>query len=134
MAHKKAGGSSRNGRDSAGRRLGVKKSGGQSVLAGNIIVRQRGTKWHPGDGVGMGKDHTLFALARRRRRVRDQAEGPRLRLGEAELGFCPSRPRALARVISSREHQNAKARAAAAAPYGCGADQLCLPAISTWPA
>jgi large subunit ribosomal protein L27 len=62
MAHKKAGGSSRNGRDSAGRRLGVKKSGGQSVLAGNIIVRQRGTKWHPGDGVGMGKDHTLFAL------------------------------------------------------------------------
>ena len=62
MAHKKAGGSSRNGRDSAGRRLGVKKSGGQSVIAGNIIVRQRGTKWHPGDGVGMGKDHTLFAL------------------------------------------------------------------------
>jgi len=62
MAHKKAGGSSRNGRDSAGRRLGVKKSGGQAVLAGNIIVRQRGTKWHPGEGVGMGKDHTLFAL------------------------------------------------------------------------
>ena len=62
MAHKKAGGSSRNGRDSAGRRLGVKKSGGQSVIPGNIIVRQRGTKWHPGDGVGMGKDHTLFAL------------------------------------------------------------------------
>ena len=62
MAHKKAGGSSRNGRDSAGRRLGVKKSGGQNVLAGNIIVRQRGTKWHPGDGVGIGKDHTLFAL------------------------------------------------------------------------
>ena len=62
MAHKKAGGSSRNGRDSAGRRLGVKKSGGQRVLAGNIIVRQRGTKWHPGDGVGIGKDHTLFAL------------------------------------------------------------------------
>ena len=62
MAHKKAGGSSRNGRDSAGRRLGVKKSGGQRVIPGNIIVRQRGTKWHPGDGVGMGKDHTLFAL------------------------------------------------------------------------
>ena len=61
MAHKKAGGSSRNGRDSAGRRLGLKKSGGQSVIPGNIIVRQRGTKWHPGDGVGMGKDHTLFA-------------------------------------------------------------------------
>ena len=62
MAHKKAGGSSRNGRDSAGRRLGLKKSGGQHVLAGNIIVRQRGTKWHPGTNVGIGKDHTLFAL------------------------------------------------------------------------
>jgi len=62
MAHKKAGGSSRNGRDSAGRRLGVKKSGGQKVIAGNIIIRQRGTKWHKGDGVGIGKDHTLFAL------------------------------------------------------------------------
>ena len=62
MAHKKAGGSSRNGRDSAGRRLGVKKFGGEAVLAGNIIVRQRGTKFHPGENVGMGKDHTLFAL------------------------------------------------------------------------
>ena len=62
MAHKEAGGSSRNGRDSAGRRLGVKKFGGESVLAGNIIVRQRGTKFHPGENVGMGKDHTLFAL------------------------------------------------------------------------
>ena len=62
MATKKAGGSSRNGRDSAGRRLGVKRYGGQLVLPGNIIVRQRGTKIHPGDHVGMGKDHTLFAL------------------------------------------------------------------------
>ena len=62
MAHKKAGGSSRNGRDSAGRRLGVKKSGGQHVIPGNIIIRQRGTKWHQGENVGMGKDHTLFAL------------------------------------------------------------------------
>jgi large subunit ribosomal protein L27 len=61
MAHKKAGGSSRNGRDSIGRRLGVKKYGGEQVLAGNIIVRQRGTKFHPGDNVGMGTDHTLFA-------------------------------------------------------------------------
>jgi large subunit ribosomal protein L27 len=61
MAHKKAGGSSRNGRDSAGQRLGVKKFGGEQVLAGNIIVRQRGTKWHPGVNVGIGKDHTLFA-------------------------------------------------------------------------
>ncbi len=63
MAHKKAGGSSRNGRDSAGRRLGVKKYGGEIVIPGNIIVRQRGTKFHPGDNVGMGKDHTLFALS-----------------------------------------------------------------------
>ncbi|APO86757.1 MULTISPECIES: 50S ribosomal protein L27 [Marivivens] len=63
MAHKKAGGSSRNGRDSAGRRLGVKKFGGEVVVAGNIIVRQRGTKMWAGEGVGMGKDHTLFATA-----------------------------------------------------------------------
>jgi large subunit ribosomal protein L27 len=62
MAHKKAGGSSRNGRDSEGRRLGVKKFGGENVLAGNIIVRQRGTKFHGGKNVGMGRDHTLFAL------------------------------------------------------------------------
>ncbi|AVF03748.1 MAG: 50S ribosomal protein L27 [Devosia indica] len=62
MAHKKAGGSSRNGRDTAGRRLGVKKFGGEAVIAGNIIVRQRGTKWAPGTGVGLGKDHTIFAL------------------------------------------------------------------------
>ena len=61
MAHKKAGGSSRNGRDSAGRRLGVKIFGGQAVIPGNIIVRQRGNKWWPGEGVGQGKDHTLFA-------------------------------------------------------------------------
>ena len=62
MAHKKAGGSSRNGRDSQAKRLGVKRYGGQFVLAGNIIVRQRGTQFHPGVGVGIGKDHTLFAL------------------------------------------------------------------------
>ncbi len=61
MAHKKAGGSSRNGRDSESKRLGVKRYGGQEVVAGNIIVRQRGTEYHPGDNVGMGKDHTLFA-------------------------------------------------------------------------
>ena len=62
MAHKKAGGSSRNGRDSVGRRLGVKRYGGETVLAGNILVRQRGTKWKPGKNVGLGKDHTIFAL------------------------------------------------------------------------
>jgi large subunit ribosomal protein L27 len=61
MAHKKAGGSSRNGRDSKGRRLGVKKFGGEAVLAGNILVRQRGTKWWPGSGVGLGRDHTIYA-------------------------------------------------------------------------
>ena len=63
MAHKKAGGSSRNGRDSAGRRLGVKKFGDQQVIPGNIIIRQRGTRWHAGANVGMGKDHTLFATS-----------------------------------------------------------------------
>ena len=62
MAHKKAGGSSRNGRDTEGRRLGIKKSGGQAVIAGNIILRQRGTKWKPGTNVGLGRDHTIFAL------------------------------------------------------------------------
>lgn len=62
MAHKKAGGSTRNGRDSHSKRLGVKKYGNQFVAAGNIIIRQRGTEYHPGDNVGMGKDHTLFAL------------------------------------------------------------------------
>ncbi|MDP8994852.1 MAG: 50S ribosomal protein L27 [Pseudomonadota bacterium] len=71
MAHKKAGGSSRNGRDSAGRRLGVKKFGGEAVLAGNIIVRQRGTKWYPGANVGIGRDHTLFALTDGRVSFRD---------------------------------------------------------------
>lgn len=63
MAHKKAGGSSRNGRDSAGRRLGVKKFGGEAVIPGNILVRQRGTKFWPGAGVGLGRDHTIFAVA-----------------------------------------------------------------------
>ena len=63
MAHKKAGGSSRNGRDSAGRRLGLKKFGGQAVIPGNIIVRQRGTKYHPGTNVGIGRDHTIFATS-----------------------------------------------------------------------
>lgn len=63
MAHKKSGGSSNNGRDSEGRRLGVKKFGGESVMPGNIIVRQRGTQYHPGANVGMGKDHTIFAVA-----------------------------------------------------------------------
>jgi large subunit ribosomal protein L27 len=75
MAHKKAGGSSRNGRDSAGRRLGVKLFGGQQCSAGNIIVRQRGTKWHPGANVGLGRDHTLFALIDGRVEFRTKAKG-----------------------------------------------------------
>ena len=75
MAHKKAGGSSRNGRDSAGRRLGVKKFGGEIVVPGNIIVRQRGTKFHPASGVGIGKDHTLFALVDGAVRFRRKAQG-----------------------------------------------------------
>jgi len=75
MAHKKAGGSSRNGRDTAGRRLGVKAFGGEAVIAGNIICRQRGTKWHPGRNVGMGKDHTLFALTDGRVQFNTKAKG-----------------------------------------------------------
>lgn len=75
MAHKKAGGSSRNGRDTAGRRLGVKAFGGEAVIAGNIICRQRGTKWHPGRNVGMGTDHTLFALIDGRVQFNTKAKG-----------------------------------------------------------
>jgi len=75
MAHKKAGGSSRNGRDTAGRRLGIKMFGGQSVVAGNIIARQRGTTWHAGNNVGMGKDHTLFALINGRVQFNTKAKG-----------------------------------------------------------
>jgi large subunit ribosomal protein L27 len=75
MAHKKAGGSSRNGRDSAGQRLGVKKFGGEAVLSGNILVRQRGTKFYPGTNVGLGKDHTLFATAPGKVVFRTRAEG-----------------------------------------------------------
>jgi large subunit ribosomal protein L27 len=74
MAHKKAGGSSRNGRDSESKRLGVKRYGGQQVLAGNILVRQRGTQYHPGENVGIGKDHTLFALTEGR--VQFSVRGP----------------------------------------------------------
>jgi len=75
MAHKKAGGSSRNGRDSAGRRLGVKKYGGEAVIPGNILVRQRGTKFWPGDGVGLGRDHTIFAIAEGRVTFRKGLKG-----------------------------------------------------------
>ena len=75
MAHKKAGGSSRNGRDTEGRRLGIKKSGGQAVIAGNIILRQRGTKWKPGQNVGLGRDHTIFALIEGRVEYQRKAEG-----------------------------------------------------------
>jgi large subunit ribosomal protein L27 len=75
MAHKKAGGSSRNGRDSHSQRLGLKIFGGQHVLAGNIIARQRGTKWHPGSNVGLGKDHTLFALTSGRVEFRTKMKG-----------------------------------------------------------
>ena len=75
MAHKKAGGSSRNGRDSAGKRLGIKAFGGEHVIPGNIIARQRGTTWHPGQNVGMGTDHTLFALTNGRVQFNTKAKG-----------------------------------------------------------
>ena len=84
MAHKKAGGSSRNGRDTAGRRLGVKKFGGEAVIAGNIIIRQRGTKYHPGSNVGMGKDHTIFALTEGK--VRFEKKGG----GKTFVGVVPT--------------------------------------------
>ena len=75
MAHKKAGGSSRNGRDTEGRRLGIKKFGGEKVIAGNILVRQRGTKWYPGSNVGLGRDHTIFALIDGRVKFARKSEG-----------------------------------------------------------
>jgi large subunit ribosomal protein L27 len=75
MAHKKAGGSSRNGRDSNSQRLGIKIFGGETVLAGNILARQRGTQWHPGQNVGLGKDHTLFALIDGRVKFQTKAKG-----------------------------------------------------------
>jgi large subunit ribosomal protein L27 len=75
MAHKKAGGSSRNGRDTAGKRLGVKKFGGEHVLAGNIIIRQRGTKWKPGENVGLGKDYTIFSLIEGKVKYQTRAGG-----------------------------------------------------------
>ena len=75
MAHKKSGGSSNNGRDSEGRRLGVKKFGGEAVIPGNIIIRQRGTKYHPGANVGLGKDHTIFATSEGKVEFKTKAEG-----------------------------------------------------------
>jgi len=84
MATKKAGGSSRNGRDSAGRRLGVKKYGGQAVIPGNIIVRQRGTKIHPGDHVGIGKDHSIFSL------VKGKVQFKRSKLNRTFVSVIPS--------------------------------------------
>jgi large subunit ribosomal protein L27 len=75
MAHKKAGGSSRNGRDSGGQRLGIKIFGGEEVVAGNIIARQRGTKWHAGRNVGVGRDHTLFALINGHVEFRSKSQG-----------------------------------------------------------
>ena len=76
MAHKKAGGSSRNGRDTAGRRLGVKKFGGEAVIPGNIIIRQRGTQWHPGSNVGIGTDHTIYALCEGKVAFATKSNGP----------------------------------------------------------
>ena len=86
MAHKKAGGSSKNGRDSESKRLGVKIYGGQAVVAGNIIIRQRGTKWHPGENVGIGKDHTIYAVAE------GNVEFKTKRGGRTYVSVAPSAP------------------------------------------
>ena len=88
MAHKKAGGSSRNGRDSAGKRLGVKLFGGERCLAGNILVRQRGTQWHPGQNVGVGVDHTLFAL------IDGKVEFKTRDKGRSSVSVVPAAPQA----------------------------------------
>ncbi|MGP0060922.1 MAG: 50S ribosomal protein L27 [Beijerinckiaceae bacterium] len=97
MAHKKAGGSSRNGRDSAGRRLGVKKFGGESVVGGNIIARQRGTKWHPGANVGLGKDHTLFALIAGTVQFKSKSDG------RAYVSVIPAASQTKARQVAAAE-------------------------------
>jgi large subunit ribosomal protein L27 len=90
MAHKKAGGSSRNGRDSAGKRLGVKKYGGERVIPGNIIVRQRGTKWHPGTNVGMGRDYTIYAMAEGQVRFRKSGERTYISVDVAAAEAAPA--------------------------------------------
>ncbi len=96
MAQKKAGGSTRNGRDSESKRLGIKRYGGEYVIPGNILCRQRGTQWHPGSGVGMGTDHTIFAVEEGHGRIRNQAEWPDLYFGETRKdrrGGIKSRPK-----------------------------------------
>ena len=90
MAHKKAGGSSRNGRDTAGRRLGVKKYGGEAVVAGNIIIRQRGTTYKPGENVGLGRDHTIFSLVHGHVLFQRRAEG------RVHVSVTPNAPEAVA--------------------------------------
>ncbi|MFL5335942.1 MAG: 50S ribosomal protein L27 [Geminicoccaceae bacterium] len=85
MAHKKAGGSSRNGRDTAGKRLGVKKFGGEAVIPGNILVRQRGTKWHPGKNVGLGRDYTIYAMVEGRVQFKE-------RDGRVFISVVPAEP------------------------------------------
>ena len=88
MAHKKAGGSSRNGRDTEGRRLGVKKYGGEKVVAGNILIRQRGTKWYPGQNVGLGRDHTIFALIDGKVEFKTRSEG-RVHISVVPMSVVP---------------------------------------------
>ena len=112
MAHKKAGGSSRNGRDSDGRRLGVKKFGGEHVIGGNIIVRQRGTKWHPGANVGMGVDHTLFSKIARAQLVEKNfiAEVFGSRIFRVDAGWEAEQLKSesrVAKVTSTTELRNA---------------------------
>ena len=85
MAHKKAGGSSRNGRDTAGKRLGIKKFGGEAVIPGNILVRQRGTKWHPGKNVGLGRDYTIYAMVEGRVQFKE-------RDGRVFISVVPAEP------------------------------------------
>ena len=110
MAHKKAGGSSRNGRDSHSKRLGVKKFGGEAVIPGNIIIRQRGTTWHPGVNVGMGTDHTLFALEIRRRDLQQKSQWPNLRIGQPDYQSRGVAGSALEHRRPSREPVSGKAR------------------------
>ncbi len=121
MAHKKAGGSSRNGRDTAGRRLGVKKFGGEAVVPGNIIVRQRGTKWRVGDNVGLGKDHTIFALVEGRVPSRRRTAGAPTCRSSRRRSLPNSRRRAAG--VPRTRRLNSKGEAGSRFPFFVGASR-----------
>ena len=122
MAHKKAGGSSRNGRDTAGKRLGVKKFGGEAVIPGNILVRQRGTKWHPGKNVGLGRDYTIYAMVEGRVQFKE-------RDGRVFISVVPAEP-----VAQAGERFNSRSSAITSSSESARASRTASRARSKSPA